>query len=72
MPEDLKTLPDIDIDFPRSIREKLIPRVHEYFGPQFAVLTGMITRYKLKGILKDLGKVLEYQMEISVTFQKNS
>ena len=57
VPEDLKTLPDIDIDFPRSIREKLIPRVHEYFGPQFAVLTGMITRYKLKGILKDLGKV---------------
>ena len=57
VPEDLKILPDIDIDFPRSIREKLIPRIHEYFGPQFAVLTGMITRYKLKGILKDLGKV---------------
>ena len=57
VPDDLKTLPDIDIDFPRSIREKLIPRIHEYFGPQFAVLTGMITRYKLKGILRDLGKV---------------
>jgi len=57
VPDDLKTLPDIDIDFPRSIREKLIPRIHEYFGPQFAVLTGMITRYKSKGILRDLGKV---------------
>ena len=57
VPDDLKILPDIDIDFPRSIREKLIPRIHEYFGPQFAVLTGMITRYKLKGILRDLGKV---------------
>ena len=50
-------MPDIDIDFPRAIREKLIPRIHEYFGPQFAVLTGMITRYKSKGILRDLGKV---------------
>ena len=57
IPDDLKTLPDIDIDFPRAIREKLIPRIHEYFGPQFAVLTGMITRYKSKGILRDLGKV---------------
>src|SRR5947209_3150147 len=27
--EELTALPDIDLDFPRDIREKLIPRVHE-------------------------------------------
>src|SRR5581483_2574686 len=30
--EDLKSLPDIDLDFPRDIREVLIPRVHDRYG----------------------------------------
>ncbi len=30
--EDLTSLPDIDLDFPRDIRAVLIPRVHERFG----------------------------------------
>src|SRR5207248_3405114 len=30
--EELTSLPDIDLDFPRDIREKLIPRVHERSG----------------------------------------
>ena len=30
--EELTSLPDIDLDFPRDIREKLIPRVHERYG----------------------------------------
>ena len=29
--EDLRGLPDIDLDFPRDIREVLIPRVHERY-----------------------------------------
>ena len=34
--EDLRGLPDIDLDFPRDIREVLIPRVHEHFGDEHA------------------------------------
>ena len=30
--EELTEVPDIDLDFPRDIREKLIPRVHERYG----------------------------------------
>ena len=30
--EELTALPDIDLDFPRDIREVLIPRVHERYG----------------------------------------
>src|SRR5260370_10281962 len=30
--EELTSLPDIDLHFPRDIREKLIPRVHERYG----------------------------------------
>ena len=36
--EDLRGLPDIDLDFPRDIRERLIPRVHERYGHDRAAL----------------------------------
>ena len=56
--EDTTMLPDIDLDFPRNLRDELIARVHRHFGPEFAVLTGAITTYKVKGIIQDLGKAL--------------
>ena len=63
LPENLRVLPDIDLDFPRAIRDKLISRIHERFGPDFAVLTGMITTYRYKGVLSDLGKVFNLPRE---------
>ncbi len=56
--EDMSMLPDIDLDFPRAIRDDLIRRVHEHFGPEFAVLTGAVATYSVKGIIQDLGKAL--------------
>ena len=56
--EDMTSLPDIDLDFPRGLRETLIERVHSHFGPHFAVLTGAIHTYTVKGIVQDLGKAL--------------
>ena len=50
--------PDIDLDFPREIREKLILRVHERWGYEYAVLTGMISTYRVRGAVRDLGKAL--------------
>ena len=50
--------PDIDLDFPRNIREELIKRVHERYGWKRAALTGAISTYKMKGCIRDLGKVL--------------
>ncbi len=58
MNEEMDDPPDIDIDFPREIREKLIIRVHEHYGWQRAVMTGAISTYRLKGCIRDLGKVL--------------
>ena len=55
---DMTSLPDIDLDFPRSLREALIERVHSHFGPDFAVLAGAIHTYTVKGIIQDLGKAL--------------
>ena len=56
--DDMGSVPDIDLDFPRNIREELIKRVHEKWGWDHAALTGMISTYKLKGAIRDLGKAL--------------
>ena len=59
LPEDMTSLPDIDLDFPRGLRDDLIRRVHEYFGRDHAVLAGAISTYSVKGVIQDLGKVLD-------------
>jgi error-prone DNA polymerase len=59
LPDDVMTnVPDIDLDFPRSIREELILRTHEKWGWQHAALTGTIATYQIKGAVRDLGKAL--------------
>jgi error-prone DNA polymerase len=56
--EDMVSVPDIDLDFPRNIRAELIKRVHAHWGWERAALTGMISTYQTKGAVRDLGKVL--------------
>jgi error-prone DNA polymerase len=56
--DDLGSAPDIDLDFPRNIREELIKRVHQKWGWDRAALTGMISTYQMKGAVRDLGKAL--------------
>ncbi len=59
LPEDMTSLPDIDLDFPRGLRDELIERVHEHFGRDYAVLAGAISTYSIKGVIQDLGKALD-------------
>ena len=56
--DEMGTVPDIDLDFPRDIREELIKRVHQKWGWDRAALTGMISTYKMQGVVRDLGKAL--------------
>ncbi len=59
LPEDrLVGPPDIDLDFPRDIREKLILKVFAELGPERAALTAMIPTYRLKGAVRDVGRAL--------------
>ena len=59
LPEDiLINVPDIDLDFPRSIREDLILRTHQKWGWQHAALAGTIATYQIKGAVRNLGKAL--------------
>ena len=54
----MSNVPDIDLDFPRSIREDLILRTHQKWGWEKAALTGTIATYQVKGAVRDLGKAL--------------
>src|SRR5213078_1387451 len=56
--EDLRGLPDIDLDFPREVREALIPRVHERYGRDRAALVAAFPTYRARGAIRELGKVL--------------
>ena len=59
LPDDeLASVPDIDLDFPRNIREELILRVHKKYGWERAALTGMIDTYRIRGTVRDLGQAL--------------
>ncbi|MBJ7330434.1 MAG: DNA polymerase III subunit alpha [Solirubrobacteraceae bacterium] len=56
--DDLQSLPDIDLDFPRDIRAKLIPRVHERYGREHSALVAAFPTYRARGAIRDLGKAL--------------
>ena len=56
--EDLTALPDIDLDFPRDIREVLIPRVHERYGRERSALVAAFPTFRSRGAIRELGKAL--------------
>jgi error-prone DNA polymerase len=56
--EEMHSLPDIDLDFPREIREKLIERVHQRWGADHAALVATIPCYRIRSAIRDLGKAL--------------
>ncbi|MGI8421768.1 MAG: PHP domain-containing protein [Gaiellaceae bacterium] len=51
-------VPDIDLDFPRDIREKLIVAVTERYGREHAALVASFATYKSRGAIRDVGKAL--------------
>ncbi len=55
---ELASVPDIDLDFPRDIREQLIVRVTERYGREHAALVASFSTYHSRGAIRDLGKAL--------------
>ncbi|MDQ3435439.1 MAG: DNA polymerase III subunit alpha, partial [Actinomycetota bacterium] len=56
--EDLTALPDIDLDFPRDIREVLIPRIHDRYGHDRSALVAAFATYQVRSAVRDFAKVL--------------
>ncbi len=56
--EELSSVPDIDIDFPREIREKMIERVYDIYGADHVALVCAFSTYRLRSAVRDVGKAL--------------
>lgn len=56
--DELRSVPDIDLDFPRDIREKLIVAVTEKYGREHAALVASFATYRSRGAIRDVGKAL--------------
>jgi error-prone DNA polymerase len=55
---ELESVPDIDLDFPRDIREKLIVAVTDTYGREHASLVASFATYRSRGAIRDVGKAL--------------
>ncbi|HSJ94542.1 MAG TPA: error-prone DNA polymerase [Gaiellaceae bacterium] len=55
---ELVSVPDIDLDFPRDIREKLIVAVCDKYGREHSALVASFATYRARGAIRDVGKAL--------------
>ncbi len=56
--EGLQSLPDIDIDMPRDVREEVILRVYERYGHEHTALVAAVSTYHIRGAVRAVGKAL--------------
>jgi error-prone DNA polymerase len=57
--ETLASVPDIDLDFPREIREELIRRVYTRYGAEHVGLVCTFPTYRLRSAVREIGKALD-------------
>src|SRR5947209_8406559 len=57
--ETLASVPDIDLDFPREIREELIRRVYTRYGAEHVGLVCAFPTYRLRSAVREIGKALD-------------
>jgi error-prone DNA polymerase len=58
--EEMASVPDIDLDFPRDIREKLMLRVYQHFGNEHVGLVATFPTYRIRGAVREVGKALGF------------
>ena len=56
--EDRNEPPDIDVDFEHEQRERVIQWIYETYGHHHAALTAVVSRYRARGSIREVGKVL--------------
>ncbi|GBQ69440.1 DNA polymerase III subunit alpha [Ameyamaea chiangmaiensis NBRC 103196] len=50
--------PDIDVDFEHDRRDEIIDWIYDHYGRTRAALTAVVSRYRARGALRDVGKVM--------------
>ncbi|MGY2734838.1 error-prone DNA polymerase [Sphingomonas sp. UYP23] len=56
--EDRDEPPDIDVDFEHERREDVIQWIYQTYGHQHAALTAVVSRYRSRGSIREVGKAL--------------
>ena len=57
--ETIASVPDIDLDFPREIREELIRRVYDRYGAEHTGLVCTFPTYRMRSAVREIGKALD-------------
>ncbi|ONF95616.1 error-prone DNA polymerase [Sphingomonas jeddahensis] len=56
--EERREPPDIDVDFEHERREEVIQWIYENYGHRHAALTAVVSRFRTRGAIREVGKVL--------------
>ena len=65
--EDRDEPPDIDVDFEHERREEVIQWIYETYGHGHAALTAVVSRYRTRGAVREVGKALGLPEDLTAT-----
>ena len=65
--DDRKEPPDIDVDFEHERREEVIQWIYETYGHEHAALTAVVSRYRTRGAVREVGKALGLSEDVTAT-----
>ncbi len=57
--------PDIDVDFEHERREEIIQWIYDTYGRERSALTAVITRFRARGAIREVGKVLGLSADLT-------
>ena len=63
--DDRKEPPDIDVDFEHERREEVIQWIYEHYGHNHAALTAVVSRYRTRGAVREVGKALGLSEDVT-------
>jgi len=63
--------PDIDVDFEHDRREEVIQYIYAKYGRERAAITGVVTTYRTRSALRDVGKALGVAPALVDAFAKD-
>ena len=59
--------PDIDVDFEHERREEVIQWIYEHYGEDHAALTAVVSRFRTRGAVREVGKALGLSEDVTST-----
>ncbi|MEA3014470.1 MAG: error-prone polymerase [Sphingomonadales bacterium] len=59
--------PDIDVDFEHERREEVIQWIYRTYGHRHAALTAVVSRYRTRGAVREVGKALGLSEDVTAT-----